>query len=168
MTKARLTHNAWDIIRCEGFINLTRKRLCERVHIPVGSFQNVAGCTFTKFVEELRKQDRKPSVLRPCTIKRADSKSRKDHILRHALRLAERWGYDKITRADIADAAGISASLVTHHFGSMDWLRRMVMVEAVKQERIKVIAQGLANRSETARYAPTKLKHRAAKLLAGV
>lgn len=168
MTKTHLVRRAWDIIHAEGFINLTRKRLCRAVCLPTGSFQNVAKCTFVEFVEELRKRDRKPSTLRPCNVGRANSKSRKDHILRHALRLAERWGYDKITRADIADSAGISPSLVTYHFGSMDWLRRRVMVEAVEQKRVKVIAQGLVNGSWTAKHAPIGLRRQAAKLLSGV
>lgn len=150
-----------------GLINVSRADVCAAVGIPVGSFQHVAGCTWKQFIKELS-TTKQPKRIRYLRQARCDPTLMKARIIEAALRLAERGGYDKITRADIADAAGISASLVTHHFGSMHRLRRLVMLEAIKQKRVKVVAQGLAGGSPTARRAPRVLKRQAAKLLAGV
>ena len=150
-----------------GLINVSRADVCSAVGIPVGSFQHVARCTWKQFVKELSttKQPKRVRYLRKA---RNDPALMRARIIDVALRLAERGGYDKITRADIADAAGISASLVTHHFGSMDRLRFQLMQCAVKEKRTKIIAQGLVGGSPTAKRASLKLRRRAAKLLSGV
>jgi len=69
--------------------------------------------------------------------------ARKEDILAAALPLAERKGYAKVTRDEIAAAAKVSGPVLHYHFGSMEQLRRSLMRYAVKNGCLKVIAQGI-------------------------
>jgi len=71
---------------------------------------------------------------------------RRELILEAAVTLAATGHYQKITRREIGDKAEVAPTLVTHYFGSMPRLRRAVMIHAVQNECLKVIAQGLASR----------------------
>jgi AcrR family transcriptional regulator len=93
--------------------------------------------------------------------KRLDPEDRRAEILAAAVKLAERDGYQNITRRDIAGKARVSESLVSHYFNPMFRMYRAVMVEAVKTENLQVIAQGLVAGDVAARKVPTALKFRA-------
>lgn len=85
-------------------------------------------------------------------------KHRKKQILDGALNAAAAHGYTNMSRAQVADASGCSAALVSHYFGTMTQLRRAVMRHAVSCERLSVIAQGLALKDPQALKAPEELR----------
>lgn len=91
---------------------------------------------------------------------------RRDQILTAAVKLAEEHGYSKITRDQIAAAAGCAPGLVSHYFATMPQLRRAIMRAAVKAVNLAVIAQGLGVGDPHAKKAPTDVKTKALKLLA--
>lgn len=82
-------------------------------------------------------------------------------ILDAALQAATTGHYLKITRRDIADAADVAPTLVTHYFGTMCALRRTIMRHAVKQSCLPVIAQGLTANDRHALKADQTLRDRA-------
>lgn len=87
-------------------------------------------------------------------------------VLAAALRVAERLGYDRCKREDIAKEAGISAGLVTKRLGTMVMMRRKLMRTAVKEGNLVIIAQGLAARDPQALKASEELRAAAARKLA--
>lgn len=98
------------------------------------------------------------------------SKERKKQILEVAVRLAEKLdkkgGYTKLTRDQIAEAAGVSPGTVSHALGAMAAVKRAIMKEAVATENVVVVAQGLGAGDAIAKKAPDTLKKRAALHLA--
>jgi AcrR family transcriptional regulator len=90
-----------------------------------------------------------------------EARERLAQILAAALKLSARMGYTRITRADIAKAAGVADALVTYHLGTMPDLRRAVMREAVRTECLSVIAQGLTARDKHAAKAAPELQRKA-------
>lgn len=91
---------------------------------------------------------------------------RETEILEVALRLAAAKGYTRVTRDEIATAAGCSSGLVSRYLGTMTQCRRLLMRKAVEREIVKIVAQGLADGNQHAKKAPPELKARAAQLLA--
>ena len=94
--------------------------------------------------------------------KRVKTAVRKEEILRAALPLAVRYGYQNVTRVIIADFMGIGGTTVQYHFGTMKQLRSELMRYAVKQRNAAVVAQGLANKDQHAMKADDALKMEAA------
>lgn len=70
--------------------------------------------------------------------------ARSKEILAASLDLAESKGFNRVTRTDVAEATGLGAGTVNLHFGNMEKLRRAIMRAAIRQKRLRVIAQGLA------------------------
>jgi len=89
------------------------------------------------------------------------SEARKEDILAAALPLAERYGYDRISREQITTAAGVTGPVLNYHFGTMLQFRRDLMRYAVKSENLAVVAQGIAAKDPKALKAPKDLRHRA-------
>jgi AcrR family transcriptional regulator len=87
---------------------------------------------------------------------------RRDEIMAAALRVSADIGYNRITRDDIALAAGCSPALVSELFGTMTALRRQIQRSAVARHVLPVIAQGLALRDPHALRAPAELRTLAA------
>lgn len=104
--------------------------------------------------------------MKPRQIK-LEARERIAQILRAALDVAEKVGYNRMTRDEIAALAGIPPTLINYHMGTMPDLRRDVMREAVRVERLPVIAQGLAHRDRHAMKAPEDLRRRALQALGG-
>lgn len=75
-------------------------------------------------------------------------------------------GLARLTRIAVASEAGCSEALVSVHFGTMTSFRRDVVREAVRTERLPVIAQALAAGDPAALKAPEDLKQRALQSLA--
>jgi AcrR family transcriptional regulator len=92
---------------------------------------------------------------------------RRDQILAAALVLAERDGYHNITRDAIAERASCSTGLVTRYFSTMLQLKRAVMRAAVKQEIVRVVAQGMVDKNQYAMRAPPALRERALATISG-
>lgn len=90
---------------------------------------------------------------------------RREQIVEAALRVAKRDGYDRMTRADIAKAAGCSAASVQYHFGTMEQVRRHVMRAALRVPVLEVLAQGLARRNRIALRASPELRAEALRVL---
>lgn len=88
-------------------------------------------------------------------------------ILHAALTLAPSVGYNRLTRAEIAEAAKVPPTLIPYHCGTMTELRRKIMREAIRVECLPVIAQGLAVRDPHALKAPAELRRAAVDSLQG-
>lgn len=87
---------------------------------------------------------------------------RTHQIITAGLDLAERFGYNKVTRDQLAQATGLASGTINLHFGTMPQFQRAVMRAAIKQRNLRVVAQGLAHRDPIARRAPEELKNAAA------
>ena len=164
MNIEQIRTEARRLVKQEGLINLTRERLAAAVGIPDGSFPHVAGISFTNLVEELRNDpilmNEQPDLIM-VDKSRTSPLLRHTHILDAALEKARVVGYDRLTRAAVAEVAGVSEALVSHYFGSMDELRAVIMAEAVKRGIVEIVAQGLAAGNPVARSASEEVKQAA-------
>lgn len=156
---------AIEMVKEAGLMNLSREELCSRAGIPNGSFTYIMGCNFTEFVEEIGK-DYKEDYLVPIGKRRVPAVMRREHLLAVAVSLSKDHGYNKITRETIAEKAGVSVSLITKNFGTMNQLKRDIMRVALRKEIPEIIAQGLVNGDKRALKAPADLKAKAATLIA--
>lgn len=163
--KLHITNIALDMVHTNGLINLSRLELCERAGIADGSFPHHMGCTFTEFVSRLRPEVKDQTIHKVIKL-RVDPALRKDHILNAAIVVAIDKGYNKVTRDDVAEAAGVSMGLITHYFTNMNQLRRDIMRTAVKRDIPEIVAQGLTNKDRHALKASKELKTKAAHLIA--
>jgi len=93
--------------------------------------------------------------------KRLQPEQRKEDILTAAVELAEKVGFQNITRDAIADHAGVSFGLVTRYFGTMTQLKGDVMRRAIKQENLPIVADGIACRDSRALKVPESLRRSA-------
>lgn len=83
---------------------------------------------------------------------------RKKQILDAALHLAERDGYTHVTREAVAAAANCAPALISSYFGTMPSFKRDIMRAAVRERRLRIVAQGLAAADPHARKAPDDVK----------
>lgn len=167
MKPEELKKIAIKMINQKGLINLSRAGLCEEAGIPAGSFPLIAGCNFTQFVKEL-KSEIKPAnnIVHKVSKRRVSSELRRDHILDVAIELAKVKGYKNVPIVDIAEKAGISTTLILHHFNTLIQLRRAIIRTAVQREILEIIAQGLSIGDTHARKASSEVKLKAIQLLA--
>ncbi len=91
---------------------------------------------------------------------------RRAAILAAAIVEAACAGYGKMTRDAIAERAGVAAGSINHEFGTIDKLRDEVMQNAVDNERLDIVAQGLADKHPITLAAPDELRTRAVRALA--
>lgn len=70
--------------------------------------------------------------------------ARREEILAAALVLAESVGYRTMTRAQVAESAGVCRSLVRHYFGSLEGLRGAVLQAAIDRGSLRVVGQAVA------------------------
>ena len=164
MTRSKIHGLAVKLVEENGLINLSRAGLCKEAGIPDGSFPYVMGCNFSEFVEELRTMGLS-SPLRKVSKSRANPELRKEHILDTAVAVAKSTGYNKVTRDQVAEAAGVSPGLISRYFPAMKQLRSSIMRQAVRHEIPEIIAQGLAADDDRAKGAPSELKNKAVQLL---
>lgn len=68
-------------------------------------------------------------------------------ILTTGLALAGASGLANLTRAEIAICAGVAAGSINAAFGTMDALKRAVVVHAVELRDLPIIAQAVALKS---------------------
>lgn len=165
-SKQQIIETARLMIQEKGLINLSRKELCNRVGISDGSFVHIMNCTFNQFVLKLR-QGRIDDTLHKVDKTRVQPSLRRDQLLKVAVLIAVKEGYNNLTREMIADRANVSVSLITRYFGTMKQLKRYVMRYAIKNSIPEIIAQGLVNKDSHAIRAPQDLKEKAATLIAG-
>lgn len=86
---------------------------------------------------------------------------RKDQILKAAVDLSDQMGYESIRRDDVARVAGCSTGLVNRYYATMTQLKRAVIREAIRTERLNIIAQAIVARDPQAQKAPAELIERA-------
>lgn len=164
--KIEIKKIAIELAKRHGLINLTRDGVCGVAGIPPGSFVHVMGESFATFVDRLRSEG--VSIGTPDHGRRVVSPEiRRTSILTAAVELASEVGYRKITREGVAERAGISMSLVTHHFHTMPQLRRDVVRHAVSHGCVPVVAQALAAKDPHVKKAPSWLVEKAAEYLKG-
>ena len=152
---------AKEMIEEDGLINLSRAGLCKRAGIPNGSFALVAGTTFTEFIKEFED----PNFTGDVTRLRTNPELRKEFILRAAVLFTQTHGLRKLTRTAVAEAAGVSDSLVSMYF-PMSELKDRVMEYAVREGIRSIVAEGLLIGSAIALAAPPELKQAAADYIA--
>lgn len=164
MNQQQMKARAREVAAEKGLINLTRAGLCADAGIPDGSFGAVMGCSFAELVAELMREGLavgEPGV----SLRRAQPEVRRESILNAAIVAAQAKGYAKVTRAEVAQLAGVSTSLVQRYFSTMDQLRRAIIRRAIKLECVEILAQGLAARDPHAQKAPEALRRAAAESL---
>jgi AcrR family transcriptional regulator len=93
---------------------------------------------------------------------RMNPDERRAEVLDAALRTAAAVGFMRMTREDVARAAGCTPGLVSARLGTMKRLRDEVMKAAVRREVLPVIGEGIALRHPHAIKAPADLQKRAA------
>lgn len=104
--------------------------------------------------------------MKPRQIK-LEARERIAQILRAALDVAEKVGYNRMTRDEIAALAGIPPTLINYHMGTMPDLRRDVMREALRNDRQPLDPYRLAHHDRHAMKAPEDLRRLALQTLGG-
>lgn len=89
----------------------------------------------------------------------------KEILLKIAIDLAERIGYDNITKIEIARIAQVHHSLINRYFGTVEFLKNLVIQAATEEENLQIIAQGLSINDQRFVKIPDKLKIKAAKYI---
>ncbi len=95
------------------------------------------------------------------TKRRMKRDERAEEILNAALKVSEEHGYDKVSRAQIAEEANCAESLISFYFSTMDDVRDTIMKEAILKHNLKIIAQGIISNSEHVLTASKYLKQEA-------
>lgn len=98
--------------------------------------------------------------------KAVDPDLRRSRVLESALALAQRDGYRKIRREDVAEQSGIAVGSVNLAFGTMQQLRDAVMTEAINRGLVGIVAEGIGNSDALAKAAPLSLRKKAIEFLA--
>ena len=81
-------------------------------------------------------------------------------VLEAAAFIAQRDGFNNVTRESIAQKAGVSTGTVSHSFGTMIKLKRSVMRYAIQNNILDIIAVGLSIKDKTAMKIDDSLKKR--------
>ena len=84
-----------------------------------------------------------------------------ERVLNAAVAIARAQGLAAVTREAVALAAGVSVGTVSNAAGGLDELRREVLRWGVVNHDLRIVADGLAARSDIAVNAPPDLKARA-------
>lgn len=83
----------------------------------------------------------------------------REKLLNAALGVALRQHYSQMTRADVAEAAGCSATLVSHYLGDMTDVREAVLSLARRTGRLRAVhAAPLAQRRHSGRSGPVRVR----------
>ncbi len=97
---------------------------------------------------------------------RMKPEQRREQLLKAAVELSKKHGYDRITHQDIAEHCGVTKGLVVNYW-TMTQLRRQIIRKAIQDEVLEVIAQGLIKGDRHAQKASTDLKTKALQRFAG-
>ena len=165
MSKERVIKIARQMIEDNGLINLSCSDLCNKSHIPFGSFPHIMGCNFSEFIEQMKNETDENKAFKSNKKRAVSSVLRKDQILNVAIDLSKKYGYQKIKRSDISHHAGVSENLISNYFGTMIKLKRLIIRHAIKNNIIEIIAQGIANNDPHVKKASKELKEKAIKLI---
>lgn len=141
--------------RSVGLPYITRDAVARRAGVPPGSM-----CLFGSMTDIKKKVAQMEPSLTSGNLDRYEAARNQTDlsILTAAVTLAAAGRYDRLTRRDVAAAAGVSPARVSLFAGDMDGLRDAIMAAAVTDRVAVVIAQGLADRHPAALAAPEDLK----------
>ena len=78
--------------------------------------------------------------------RRMPPEDRKELILIHAVLLAEKIGYDRVTRAQVAGLLKISPSLINRYYPTVRDLHKAVLRRAIEDDWQKIIALAVVNK----------------------
>lgn len=98
-------------------------------------------------------------------MKRLKADDRRQSIFEAMLPLAERHGYNNVTRTMVGDALGITGNAVQHHFDTMQAMRDGFVEFAIRNEVLPVVAQAIAAGNKKALLAPEGLREDALRSL---
>lgn len=167
MTRPEIKAIALRLAERDGLINLSRAELCKEAKIPEGSLNRVLDCTLAAFIEELRLENPKQPYKKVMK-SRTNPALREAHILTTAVQLAEKGTpYNKVTRLQVAEAAGVSEALVSQYFGTMKQLKNAIMRRAVVDRILPIIGHGMVNKHPQALKAPHHIRRQAIALVMG-
>ena len=93
------------------------------------------------------------------------TESRRNQILAVALKLAESDHYQSITREQISVKARTATGTINRVFGTMVELRDAVVLRAIEEECLPIIAQIITANDGCAAIIPLALKRKALKAL---
>lgn len=82
----------------------------------------------------------------------------KDKILNHAVKIAERKGFDKLTRRAVATSAGVAPGSVSYHFDSMKGLQDAVVEQAITLGNLPIMGQAILAKHKLASMIPPTVK----------
>lgn len=83
---------------------------------------------------------------------------RKEAIMNAALAAAVNCGYQSVTRKTVAEFAGCSEALVSAYFGTMVQMRQKIVLAAIEQCNLYVIAQAIVAKDPRVKHAPAELQ----------
>lgn len=99
---------------------------------------------------------------------RLTPRKRRESIIVAALHLASSpGGWNRLTRAAIAERAGCSTGCVSLHLGSMQAVRRVLVRAAITQENLDVLIQALSAGDPAAERMKPMLRQKALAHLTG-
>jgi len=91
-------------------------------------------------------------------MRQIDQVQRRKDILENAAILASDMGLMNIRREHISERMGIADGLIAKPFGSMHKLRVALVVYAVENKILPIVAEGLSSRDESIKKAAQKAK----------
>lgn len=138
-----------------GLAYITRDAVAARANVPPGSLGLYGSMAEIKRKVAAMQPDQSHGQLDRYQAGRSE---RDERILCAALSLAAAGNYRDLTRAAVADTAGVSPGTVSNYAGDMDNLRVIIMQAAIKRGLASIVAQGLAARDVIALAAPDALK----------
>lgn len=125
--RRRVLTTARRMAKRHGLINVSMLELCDHVGLQPGSFAHVMGCGFIEMVESLIEEEGIPITVGDETPARAMTKPlRRAHLLKVAVEITRRVGTMGLTRVEVAERAGVSRSLVSSHFPTLEDLHEAV------------------------------------------
>jgi len=92
---------------------------------------------------------------------RKNPAARRKEIIKAAISLSKKIGYDKINRILLSKQMGVSEALISYYFWPFDKLKKEVMQEAIDQQILDIIAQGIINRDKTISNLEENVKQKA-------
>lgn len=93
--------------------------------------------------------------------RRLEPETRRNEILEAALSEAKKSGFHSLSILGVAVKADCSRALIHTYFNTVSQLKRAVMRQAIKNENLLIVAQGLVAGDTTARKAPDWLQQKA-------
>lgn len=83
---------------------------------------------------------------------------RRAELLAAALPLAAQHGYDRISRAMVAEAAGVAPTLINFYFRHMSVFRSELIAWAIRHSQVDVVAQAMLAGHPAAATVPAALR----------